>query len=58
MIRTFIIKDEMYNFFFFFLFTRKEIQPVFHQTVYRGVFTVLRTVLSSLIVLFIAILCW
>jgi len=29
---------------------------VFHQTVYHGVFTVLRTALSSLIVLFIAIL--
>jgi hypothetical protein len=31
---------------------------VFHQTVYHGVFTVLRTVLSSLIVLFIAVLYW
>jgi hypothetical protein len=41
---------------FVFLFTRKGLQPVFHQTVYHGVFTVLCTVLSSLIVLFRAIL--
>ena len=40
------------------LFARKVLQPVFHQTVYHGVFTVLCTVLSSLIVLFIAILYW
>jgi len=40
----------------FFLFTRKRLQHVFHQTVHYGVFTVLSTVLRSLIVLFIAIL--
>ena len=33
---------------FFYLFTWKGLQPVFHQTVYQGVFTVLCTVLSSL----------
>jgi hypothetical protein len=33
-------------------------QPVFQQTVYLSVFTVLCTVLSSLIVLFIAVLYW
>jgi len=41
---------------FFFLFARKELQPVFHQTVYHGLFTVLCTVLSRLVLLFIAIL--
>ena len=40
----------------FFFPPRKELQPVFHQTVYHGVFTVLCTVLSSLFVLLIAIL--
>jgi len=32
---------------FFFLFTSKELQHVFHQTVYHGVFTVLCTVLNT-----------
>ena len=38
------------------LFARKGLQPVFHQVVYHRVFTLLCTVLSSLVVLFIAIL--
>jgi hypothetical protein len=42
----------------FCFFTKEGLQPVFHQTEYRGVFTVLCTVLSTLIVLFVAILFW
>jgi hypothetical protein len=62
--RTASLSAEVFNamwlrillFWIFFLFTRKRLQPVFHQTVYHGLFTLLCTDLKSLIVLFIAIL--